>query len=73
MGDIVWVVLYLVTFLLCVRMSVGDIVWPVLETNLSGVVTVSEEEITSTNKLVRKQYKLQETVHINLVLYCQRI
>ena len=34
------------------RMSVGDIVWPVLQTNLSGVVTVTEEEIISTTKTV---------------------
>ncbi|CAI8009085.1 Serine racemase [Geodia barretti] len=40
------------------RMSVGDIVWPVLLTNLTGVVTVSEHEIISTNKLVWERLKL---------------
>ena len=34
------------------RMSVGDIVWPVLHSNVIGVVTVTEEEIISTTKTV---------------------
>ena len=47
-------------------MSVGDIVWPVLQTNLTGVVTVSEHEIISTNKLVSRMEckKLTKSVRI---------
>ena len=40
--------LYLSTF----RVNVGDLTWPVLQTHLSGVVTVSEEEIVAAMKLV---------------------
>jgi threonine dehydratase len=40
------------------RMSVGDVVWPVLHTHLSGVVTVTEEEIISTTKTVWERMKL---------------
>ena len=34
------------------RMSIGDLTWPVLKTHLTGVVTVSEEEIIAAMKLV---------------------
>ena len=30
----------------------GDLAWPVLQTHLSGVVTVSEEEIVAAMRLV---------------------
>ena len=33
-------------------MSIGDLTWPVLKTHLTGVVTVSEEEIIAAMKLV---------------------
>ena len=37
---------------LSLRVTVGNLAWPILRDNLTGVVTVTEEEIISTTKIV---------------------
>lgn len=40
------------------RMSIGDLTWPVLKTHLNGVFVVSDEEIVTTMRLVWERMKL---------------
>ena len=40
------------------RVSVGDITWPIIKENISDVITVTEEEIVSAMKLVFERMKV---------------
>ena len=40
------------------KMSIGDVTWPIIKEHITGVVTVSEDEIVSAMKLVFERMKL---------------